>query len=244
MSVFEQIGDRSARETASQYVQLTKEGLVRQRKMLKRKGNRKGKTGGKKSRSKPGSLENLLMSDSPMVRGKDKRRQTVIEQTSWSPGLKKWYGFQHSNSKWNSSLVLRNKHAKSEPVLAARRNLYRTSGISEQLNEHSGNLGSILRTVRPTFYSFGDYMMGKELHSDTEFGGSVTEYEDVEDDRQMPFKSRQHGLQFGSARHIKDLRQVGQTLLTKSVSDPGADGAQEEWAEWLHSHGMGRDDDK
>lgn len=241
MSVFERIGDRSARETASQYVQLTKEGLVRQRKMLKRKGNKRGKTSGKKYRSKTGSLDNLLVSDSPMVRSKNKRGP---EQTSWSPGLKKWYGFQHSNSKWNSSLVLRNKHAKTEPVLTARRNLYRTSGISEQLNEHSGNLGSILRAVRPTFYSFGDYMMGTELHSDTEFGGSVTEYEEMEDDHHMPFKSRQHALLFGSARHIKDLRQVGHTLLTKSVSDPGADGAQEEWAEWLHSHGLGRDDDK
>lgn len=247
--VFERIGDRDARSTAAQCMLQTRESLERQQRILKRQSRRrrrnKRKEKGRRQGSRHGSLDNLLVSDSPMVRSKEKKRRGrgrgKTQDTSWSPGLKRWYGAQYTNSTWRSGLILENRHAQ-EPVLTARRNLYRTSGISEQLNEHGGNLDSVLRAVRPSFYTFGEFMMGADmLHSDTECGGSVTEYEEVEDERQDPFQSRQQALLFGSARHIKDLRQVGQTLLSKSVSDPGADGAQEEWAEWLRSHGMDRD---
>ena len=249
--VFEQIGDRDSLSMASRYVHQTEEALERQKRILKRQKGKKKRNKvngdgrrGKKQGSRHGSLDNLLVSDSPMVRGKgnvrkgskDKGKQ---QQPTWSPGLKRWYGVRANNA-WSSPLVLENRHAKEALGLNTRRNLYRTSGISEQLNEHRGDLDSFLRAVRPSFYTLGDFMGADVLQSDTEGNGSVTEYEEMEDD---PFQLRQQALLFGSVRHVKDLRQVGHSLLSKSVSDPGADGAREEWAEWLRSHGMGPEDE-
>ena len=247
--MFEQIGDRDCQSIASHYVLQTKEALERRKRILKRQKGKKKSKGGSRGRReqrqefRQGRLGNLHVSNSMMIRSKGNTPQSrkdkgQAQNTTWSPGLKRWYGVKASKA-WSSTVVLENRHAREATGLNTRRNLYRTSGMAEQLNEHEGDLENFLKAVRPSFYTLEEYMVGGGM-SDNECNDSITEYEDVEDD---PFQPRQQPLLFGSTRHMKDLRQVSHSLLSKSASDPGADGAREEWAEWLRSHGMCQDDE-
>lgn len=232
--VFEQLGDKQSHVNAANCVLLTKAAVEKQKKILKkqRKANNKRRRKGKPFRG--ASLDNLLMNDRAMVSGGKGKTQLG----TWSPGLKRWYGTGFNNT-WGSSVVLENPEAlhkdRTGGRMKAKKNLYRVSGIAEELHKHGGNLDSVLKAVRPTFYTLGEFM-----HSDMEYGGSVNEYDDNTGNE---FLSQAHPFRvFGSARHMKDLRQVGHTLLNKSVSDPGAEGAQDEWVEWLQSHGMGHEE--
>ena len=171
-----------------------------------------------------GSLDQLHLADSPMLKGRKMENKPLLG--TWSPGLKRWYNARlmlspagaagttpaqgSSAGTWSHDirkgvgLVIKNRHSYHEALKLSSQqsNLYRARGMVEKLNAQE-DLEEIMKSARPSFYTLGDFMEPIHHRVTSDEGGSVTEYEEVEEDLRLVMPSA-----FGSSRHIKDLKKV------------------------------------
>ena len=212
VGLLQSLGDRKGAEIAKHYVMKSKQAMEKQKQRYKTKLTRKGpvsKVNRKKylMASVDGSLDQLHVADSPMISRKNVGSKNLTG--TWSPGLRKWYNARPADGTggtWSHNIgnTVKNRH--SFPDSFQQPNLYRTQGITERLNSQEGDLEEIMRSVRPSFYTLGDFMEPVH-HRVTSDEGSITEYEEIEEDQN--FRSRLvMPSAFGSVRHIKDLKQV------------------------------------
>lgn len=179
-------------------------------KLIKKKGPAKKSSNEKYLRaSVEGNLDQLHCADSPMVKGGKTKVGT------WSPGLKKWYnmaaidkdGSMHGGT-WSHDMRkdLINHSSYQEGLTNQQTGLYRTRGIIDKLNAPE-DLEEVMRSVRPSFYTLGDFMEPLHHRVSMDEGSSITEYEDIEDDELFPTRMTMPSA-FGSSRHIKNLKNV------------------------------------
>ena len=226
VDLFQELGDKKSQFIAKRYMLKAKEVMEKQQKRQTTKISKKGPKvksqnipkGSKKeylwSASIGGSLNELHMADSPMIRHgkKTKRNKTG----NWSPGLKRWYAVHLDKpetstcSKSSSTTMLKNSQANSDVLQVSnhRPNIYRTKGVIERLNSQEGDqFLDTMMTVRSSFYTLGDFMEPVHHRLSSE-EGSVTEYEEMLQEEES-FSERSHMPEvFSSKRHLKDLKDV------------------------------------
>ena len=195
--------------------------MLKQKQKYKTKLNKKKRPFNKKGMntylkaSVEGSLDQLHKQDNPIVVGGRKMVDKSLMGT-WSPaGINRWYNTclmnttltgTWSHAAMKTGLPAKNRQSYQEAMKLSTQepNLYRTQGITNKLNAQE-DLVEVMNSIRPSFYTLGDFMEPTH-HRVASDDGSVTEYEDTEEDHFLTRLTMPSA--FGSARHIKDLKHV------------------------------------
>ena len=192
--------------------------MMKQKQKYKTKLNKKMRPFNKKGMDKylkasvEGSLDQLHKQDGPIVIGGRKMSRPLMG--TWSPGINRWYNTRLTGNvgTWSHATMatgLPTKHRQiyqdASKLSTLDSNLYRTKGVINKLDAQE-DLEEVMKSVRPSFYTLGDFMEPIH-HRVTSDEGSITEYEDIEEEGHV-----NSGLimpsAFGSSRHIKDLKHV------------------------------------
>ncbi len=222
------MGDNVGVVTANRYVTKSKQAMEKQRVRRKTKLNKKGpvkRPGGRMDVYMRASVEGSLdkLHNSETAGNAEKKGVDNSKMGTWSPGLKSWYntrlttggtgntGTWSHNARKGGGVVIRNRHSYHEALQLSSspsnqgtvNPLYRSQGMSDKLNAQA-ELDVMKSSARHSFYTLGDFMEPVHHRVTSDEGGSVTEYEDIEEGTpwlMMPSA-------FGSARHIKSLKDV------------------------------------
>ena len=224
--------------TANHYITKSKQAMEKQRIRHKTKLNKKGpvkKPDGRMDAYMRASVEGSLdkLHSSKTIGKAEKKGVDDSKMGTWSPGLKSWYhtrlttggtgntGTWSHNARKGAGLVIRNRHSYHETLqLSSSQSnqgtvnpLYRSQGMSDKLNTQA-ELDVMKSSARHSFYTLGDFMEPVHHRVTSDEGGSVTEYEDIEETTpwlMMPSA-------FGSSRHIKSLKDVREHICNLFMS--------------------------
>lgn len=213
------IGDNKGATTAKHYMVKSKQAMLKQKqknktKLIKKKGPAKKASNVKYLRaSVEGHLDQLHFAD-------DKGGIPGGGGT-WSPGIKKWYNMaavgRDSSGTWSHDMRSSKNGGgtRKEQFGHQETGLYRTRGIIDKLNAPE-DLEEVMKSVRPSFYTLGEFMEPLHHRVSSMDESSVTEYEDIEDEEMFSTRMTMPTA-FGSSRHIKSLKNVSNDQQTNKL---------------------------